>query len=345
MFSRLSILFIFFFCFILIRGQEPTPTYSLQNCQNNPICGGPKQGYCFENTSCVCYSPYVGLDCTSKIIIPTPPPIKSSLPNIETDDNSEYIILITEIRELDFNGYTVTSFILNSWVLTSSSQNISNYQTTIVKGGVTTTINVTKEFFENPEFSKIKYSVNLSQYAFQSSLNVLQIIFKVQVQLNETNTPICSSKQYGFTTQPDDSSYIRLQVSNKTLLSRFPNSCIADAKIVSISPISLDSGNLKSKANNVESYIGISIPNYVSWIMFYPDFSLSLENAANSGSPNSVCSSQSSSSPSSSLSENSESSSTDNSESSLSENSESSFLFIDQFVQIITVFIFLIIIF
>ncbi|EAL66210.1 hypothetical protein DDB_G0282701 [Dictyostelium discoideum AX4] len=347
MVSRLSFLFIFFFYFVLIKATPTTtPTDSLQNCQGNPICGGPEQGYCFEN-SCVCYSPYVGLDCTSKVII-IPTPISSQeAPNTEIDDdsNSEYVILITEIRELDFDGKTVTSHILTNWGIIGNLNNISYYQTTILQGGVTTRVNVTKELLEDQELTKIKYSVNLSQYAFQSALNVLQIIFKVQVQLNETsNTTICSSKEYAFTTQPDDSSYVRLQVANSTLLSRFPNSCFADAKIISTSSISLDSGDLKSKANNVESHIGISIPNYQSWIIFDSDFSFSLGKAANSNSPNSVCSpseeSQSSSSPSSSLSENSESSLTSSSSSS----SLSSFLFKGQFVKIITVFIFLIII-
>ncbi|KAM9959826.1 hypothetical protein ACTFIR_000927 [Dictyostelium discoideum] len=347
MVSRLSILFIFFFCFVLIRCQGPTPTTttstdSLQNCKGNPICGGPEQGYCSEN-GCVCYSPYVGLDCTSKIITPTPPILSPEVPNIEiNDNNSEYVISITEIREIDFDNKTVSSHILSNWGISSNSQNISNYQTTIVQGGVTTIVNITTEFLEDQELTKIKYSLSLSSYAFQSALNFLQVIFKVQLQLNETSnntTAICSSKEYAFTTQPDDSSSVRLQVANSTLLSRFPNTCLIDAKIISISPTSLDSGDLKSKANNVESYIGISIPNYRLWINFNPDFSFSLGKAANSNSPNSVCSSdesQSSSSPSSSLSENSESTS--------SSSSLSSLLFKGQFVNIITVFIFLIII-
>ncbi|KAM9991538.1 hypothetical protein ACTFIZ_004949 [Dictyostelium cf. discoideum] len=347
MVSKLSTLFIFFFCFILIRGQEPTLTNKPQICLGNPVCGGPEQGYCKENVGCVCISPYIGSDCSSKVI---PQPTPSSQPPIieivnDNNNNNEYTILITEIRELDINNNMVKSFILNNWVLRSNSPNISNYQTTIVQGGgatttttttTTTTVNVTKEFFEDQGFSKMKYSVGLSPYAFTSQLNRLQIIFKVQVQLNETNNnnnnnnnnTICSSKEYGFTTQPDDSSYIRLQVSNSTLLSRFPNSCLADNKISSVSPISLDSGDLKSKSNSVVSYIGISISSYVSSITFNPDFSFSLEKAANSSSPNSVCS------PSEHL---------QSSESSTS-SSLSSFLFNGQFVKIIVAFIFLIII-
>ncbi|KAM9980024.1 hypothetical protein ACTFIZ_006279 [Dictyostelium cf. discoideum] len=308
MVSKLSTLFIFFFCFILIRGQEPTPTNKPQICLGNPVCSGPKQGYCKENVGCVCISPWSGSSCSSKVIVVPQPSLQPPIIEI-FNDNNDYTILITEIRELDINNNMVKSFILNNWVLTSNSPNISNYKTTIVQGGgATTTVNVTKEFFKDQGFSKIKYSVNLSPYAFTSQLNSLQIIFKVQIQLNETNNTICSSKEYGFTTQPDDSSYIRLQVSNSTLLSRFPNSCLVDDKILSISPIGLDSDDLKSKSNNVVSYIGIPIPFYVSSIIFNPDFSFSLEKVANSSSPNSVCSSSEDSQSSTSLSENSESS-------------------------------------
>ncbi|EAL66747.1 hypothetical protein DDB_G0281531 [Dictyostelium discoideum AX4] len=85
---------------------KPTETSSInppQLCIGNPICGGSNQGYCVENVGCICYPPYVGTSCQSKVIIINPPIINPNNPstnltfNDDDDDKPSLIGLISII--------------------------------------------------------------------------------------------------------------------------------------------------------------------------------------------------------------------------------------------------------
>ncbi|KAN0008832.1 hypothetical protein ACTFIU_009498 [Dictyostelium citrinum] len=293
----------------------PTPTNKPQICLGNPVCGGSNQGYCKENVGCVCYSPFVGLDCTSKIIIiPQPKPNEdkpTTVINNNNSSNNNYQITsnisIIAIREVNsINGEQVKIHYIDKWYYSSSSPTVSNYLATIINNNVTTTINATLEWFENKRNitfanqelimnpSTIKYTVELSSYGFSSNLNNLQVIIEAQIQSNEND--ICSGKEFGDTTI-DNSNYIKLQVSSNSIYGRFLKRGIIDDKTITINNELLDSKlNSISNENNVQSYIGIVIGHYETSVVIDPDFSLLLDNqAVNSDSPNSICSSSSSS--------------------------------------------------
>ncbi|KAM9959831.1 hypothetical protein ACTFIR_000932 [Dictyostelium discoideum] len=298
---------------------SPTPTNKPQICLGNPVCGGSEKGYCKENVGCICYSPYVGLDCSSKVIIIPQPKPNEDKPTIIIDNknnnssnvNNNYQIKsnisIIAIREVNsVNGEQVKIHYIDKWYYNSISPTISNYQSTIINNNITTTINATLEWFENKSNitfanqelimnpSTIKYTVELSSYKFSNKLNNLQVIMEAQIQSNEND--ICSGKEFGDTTL-DNSNYIKLQVSSNSIYGRFLKRGIVDGKTVTISNELLDSKlNSISNENNVHSYIGIVIGQYETSVIIDPDFSLLLDNqAVNSNSPNSICSSSESS--------------------------------------------------
>lgn len=107
---------------------------------------------------------------------------------------------------------------------------------------------------------------------------------------------ICSGKEFGDTTL-DNSNYIKLQVSSNSIYGRFLKRGIVDGETVTIANELLDSKlNSISNENNVQSYIGIVVGQYETSVIIDPDFSLLLDNqAVNSNSPNSICSSSGSS--------------------------------------------------
>ncbi|KAM9998402.1 hypothetical protein ACTFIY_008049 [Dictyostelium cf. discoideum] len=294
---------------------SPTPTNKPQICLGNPVCGGSEKGYCKENVGCICYSPYIGLDCSSKvIIIPQPKPnedkpttiIDNKNNNSSNVNNNNYQVTgnisIIAIREINsINGEQVKIHYIDKWYYNSISSTISNYQSTIINNNITTTINATLQWFENKSNitfanqelimnpSTIKYTVELSSYKFSNKLNNLQVIIEAQIQSNEND--ICSGKEFGDTTL-DNSNYIKLQVSSNSIYGRFLKRGIVDGKTVTITNELLDSKlNSISNENNVQSYIGIVIGQYETSVIIDPDFSLLLDNqAVNSNSPNSICS-------------------------------------------------------
>ncbi|KAN0031175.1 hypothetical protein ACTA71_010256 [Dictyostelium dimigraforme] len=294
----------------------PLPTNKPQSCIGNPVCGGSNQGYCKENVGCICYSPYIGLDCTSKIMaIPQPKPNENKpttvIENSNKINNNHQItsnISIIAIREVNsVTGEQVKIHYIDKWYYNSITSTISNYQSTIINNNISTTINATLEWFENKSNitfanqelimnpSTIKYTVELSSYKFSNQLTNLQVIIEAQIQSNENN--ICSNKEFGDTTL-DNSNYIKLQVSSNSIYGRFLKRGIVDGKTVTITNELLDSKlNSISKENNIQSYIGIEIGQYQTSVIIDPDFSLLLDNRiADSYSPNSICSTSSSTS-------------------------------------------------
>ncbi|EGC33399.1 hypothetical protein DICPUDRAFT_80825 [Dictyostelium purpureum] len=63
--------------------KTPIPTNKPQQCLGSPLCGGPSHGKCVENQGCVCVSPWIGIDCSSRIVIVDPPLANNSDPSTE----------------------------------------------------------------------------------------------------------------------------------------------------------------------------------------------------------------------------------------------------------------------
>ncbi|KAM9963833.1 hypothetical protein ACTFIW_007089 [Dictyostelium discoideum] len=286
-----------------IPSLSPIPTSQPQKCQGNPECGGPTNGYCKIGVGCLCYSPFIGIDCTSKIIIVTPPIVNPSKPETTIDvptqsnnstsnnNNVKSIISIVALRELNsVTGEEVKIHYFEKWIYTNVSETISHYQSNITNNGggsMVTNVKAILQWFKNDEnitfanqelimhSSTMKYTIELSPYTFSNPLNNLQIVMSAQIQSSKENT--CSDKEFG-NTVIDNSNYIKLKVDKNSFYGRYIKRGIIDDRVVSIKNEVLDSNfNIKDNENNVQSYIGISIGNFKKSVIIDPDFSILLE--------------------------------------------------------------------
>ncbi|KAF2071490.1 hypothetical protein CYY_007185 [Polysphondylium violaceum] len=294
---------------------EIIPTNPPNPCINS--CGGPTQGRCASN-GCVCISPWVGADCTSKVIIIPTPSINNSLPttnfSFPSENNAENIgltgiISIVELQELDKNDQILFRYPFAQWVWT----NISTfgtpekylYSANITNSNLTTYVNVTIQYFEKQEnisFAgeelimnpySIKYNINISSYSFTNSQNSLQLIMKLTLESNESDG--CSAIEKGNTTL-SNSDFVKLQINNHSLYGRFVKRGIIDGRISSISNQVLENyhQDKSTQFNDVISFMGIKIRSFRSMVQLDPDFSVLLDQngASSSDSTSSICSSK-----------------------------------------------------
>ncbi|KAN0040612.1 hypothetical protein ACTA71_008950 [Dictyostelium dimigraforme] len=282
-----------------------------KQCIDN--CGGPDQGLCVSS-GCSCISPWIGNDCKSKIVFIPQPSTNYSDPSIEiplfetynnTNNETETklfhsLISIVKLRELDFNSNEINSFSFKEWEYYKINNEISQYKTNFINLGFTTNITVTLQWFNNDstiEFgnqiinmnpSTIKYTVEISEYKFSSKLNQLQLIMKASISVNKTDE-ICSDKEFGETSNGDDSNYLKVQVDNHSLYGRFIKRALIDSIPRSIDNVQLDSSmKIVDSASLSQSYIGISVPYFKRNIVLDPDFSLLI--GSSPSSDNSICS-------------------------------------------------------
>ncbi|KAF2068484.1 hypothetical protein CYY_010190, partial [Polysphondylium violaceum] len=155
---------------------------SPQECLNN--CGGINNGKC-KQYGCVCKSPWVGLDCSSQVIVidpnidPTLPQTNFTIPG--TNDYFNQGANITFANQvLEMNPYS------------------------------------------------LKYSVNISQYSFSSSLNTIQLVLSASIQSSDGG--VCSGIQLGDTVE-SESEFIKMQVDDHSLYGRFIKRGIVDGRI------------------------------------------------------------------------------------------------------------------
>ncbi|KAN0040613.1 hypothetical protein ACTA71_008951 [Dictyostelium dimigraforme] len=282
-----------------------------KQCIDN--CGGPDQGLCVSS-GCSCISPWIGNDCKSKIVFIPQPSTNYSDPSIEiplfetynnTNNETETklfhsLISIVKLRELDFNSNEINSFSFKEWEYYKINNEISQYKTNFINFGFTTNITVTLQWFNNDstiEFgnqiinmnpSTIKYTVEISEYKFSSKLNQLQLIMKASISVNKTYE-ICSDKDFGETSNGDNSNFLKIQVDNHSLYGRFIKRALIDSIPRSIDNVQLDSSmKIVDSASLSQSYIGISVPYFKRNIVLDPDFSLLV--GSSPSSDNSICS-------------------------------------------------------
>ncbi|KAN0039805.1 hypothetical protein ACTA71_007042 [Dictyostelium dimigraforme] len=301
----------------LPRPSTPTPTSTQTpiEIKCKTTCGGEsnKQGYCSKTQGvCICYSPWIGVDCQSQIITVPPPKINQTNPSTEitTPSNSSEItyssiVSIVSIRELDFSNNVVNNYTFEKWVFKSiidtDNKKVFNYFSNItINNQVVSNITSTLEWNSNASIiqfagqdislnpSSIKYTISISKYNFISQLNTLQLIMSasIQTQDNQLNEE-CSSKSFGdSSSSPNqniiDSNYIQLQVNDHSFYGRFIKRCLLDSRTVSITNSILDDNLTEQKSNKVNSFIGINIPWYSNQAIIDPDFSVLLGQPDNS---------------------------------------------------------------
>ncbi|EAL63991.2 EGF-like domain-containing protein [Dictyostelium discoideum AX4] len=304
----------------------PLPTNPPQLCFGEPICGGKNQGYCLTNVGCVCYSPWIGNDCSSQvIIIPQPKPNpndptteiiitpnSTSTSNIQ-DYSFKSIVSLIGIREIDFNSKVVNEYYFEKWNLTKINNETNLYQTSIIVppttiDGISTTttyINTTLQWFTketnisfanqslimNP--STIKYTISFSNYNFKNQLNQLELIMSASLLSSKTND-ICSGNEFGETNSIDNSNYLKIKVGDHSLYGRFIKRALIDGLPKSISNTILEKSEFNSlktidtTPHSDQLFIAISIPQYKEYVIIDPDFSLLIDHSKNSNS-NNIC--------------------------------------------------------
>ncbi|KAN0038835.1 hypothetical protein ACTA71_001027 [Dictyostelium dimigraforme] len=313
---------LFNFNYTAPTSSSPLPTNPPKKCLGNPECGGVNNGYCDNDIGCICYSPWIGDDCTSRVIVIPQPSINTTDPTIDipingTDstENNFYrsLISLVSLRELDFNNNQVKSFNFEKWIYMEINNTTNKYLTTISNkngNGETTETNITVilQWFEkndtitfagqtlrmNP--SSIKYTINITSYSFNQNLNHLQLVMSASLQSSKTND-ICSSKSFGNTSDGDNSNFMKLKVNDHSVYGRFIKRAIVDNKIISVENSILDNSMDKSSNSYTsETFIGISIPFYNYNVLVDPDFSVLVDsNPSSSDDENSICTSSSSS--------------------------------------------------
>ncbi|KAN0026170.1 hypothetical protein ACTFIV_007154 [Dictyostelium citrinum] len=304
-----------------IPTSSPIPTNKPQICLGDPVCGGTNQGYC-SPTGCVCYQPWIGNDCNSQVIIIPQPSTNTSQPSTELpiiDNNNNQtsnstnhlfksLISIVSLRELDFNSNEINLYRFDKWIYTPINHVKSQYFASIQSdpksiNPLTTNITVTLEWFNqttiiqfannnitmNP--SSVKYTMEITEYKFINQLNSLQLIMSALFESSNEDT--CSLKEFGDTSNGDNSNFFKIQIDNHSLYGRFIKRAIIDSKVSSIENQLLDS-EMKSiqTSSTSQSFIGITIPNYKQSIIIDPDFSVLIDSKSISNEDNnSVCTS------------------------------------------------------
>ncbi|KAM9983600.1 hypothetical protein ACTFIY_000314 [Dictyostelium cf. discoideum] len=295
----------------------PIPTNPSQPCPGKPMYGGQKQGYCpTEGTGCICISPWIGLDCSSKVIIVPPPAINNTdpsivIPTIPIDENGstssnelpevlfKSLISLVSIREIDFNEKQVTNHIFDKWIYTPITELKNQYTTSILNTNITATLEwfnsstviefANQNLTMNP--STIKYTIEITgEYKFANALNQLQLIMFASFESSKTNE-ICSNTQFGNTNTGDNSNFLKIQIDNHSLYGRFIKRAIIDGEYKSVSNSLLDSSlNSINSASSFQTYIAITVPQFKNQIIIDPDFSVLLDsNDASSDGTNSIC--------------------------------------------------------
>ncbi|EAL67424.1 hypothetical protein DDB_G0280395 [Dictyostelium discoideum AX4] len=155
------------------------------------------KGVC-TNNGCICKSPWVGIDCSSKVIIIPQPSKNDSNPTIEFEINDEQT-----------NKYNNNNKLFKSIISTTDI-----------------TITLQCDIKMNP--STIKYTIEISKYNFKNKLNRLQLIISAMMIINKTsdddnnnNNNICSIKEFGETIKEENSNYLKIQIDNHSIYARF----------------------------------------------------------------------------------------------------------------------------
>ncbi|KAN0003201.1 hypothetical protein ACTFIZ_009364 [Dictyostelium cf. discoideum] len=204
-----------------------TPTIK---CAGTPECGGSLKGYC-NSGNCVCFSPWVGVDCTSKIIIVEPPRVNTSDPSSEIEtptSNSSNIeetavyksfVALISLRELDFNDVIINQYYFSKWLFSEISPLSSRYITNITNndGKPISQVTAITEWFTketnisfagsdltmNP--SSLKYTISIDSYPFRDKLCRLELLMSASFTSSKTDD-ICSSQEFITTASSSSSS-------------------------------------------------------------------------------------------------------------------------------------------
>ncbi|KAM9981538.1 hypothetical protein ACTFIY_003838 [Dictyostelium cf. discoideum] len=281
----------------------PLPTNSPSQCKND--CGGITQGQC-SNLGCICISPYIGIDCSSKVIIDIDPIVNNSQPEVITPYQHESsgnkfstLVSIYSLRELGLDGKVENEYIFEMWNYQYYNNDNHTYFTTIKnkndlskRTNITVSIKMYKQLTtiqfagENITIqpSSIKYFISLSDYQFKSNLNTLDLVMYVSIETEKIDDA-CFGSEFGDSSSQLSSQYLKIQINDVSLYGEFIKRAIVDTHIVGVLNKVLTNSQVKGNNINPTSngsssqYISIQIPNYKTNVELDPNFSVLLESS------------------------------------------------------------------
>ncbi|KAK5580194.1 hypothetical protein RB653_000207 [Dictyostelium firmibasis] len=263
-------------------------------------CSGANKGICNSTTGqCTCINGYGSYDCSelsqnnnnggssSDSDLPTNvivvDPGKTNITNGETN----FLISIGSISEVDFNGNVIKTFKLNNiWeIVDSNDSNIYVYKQTlentncIVESKIEEVTDSKGKVFSfadvdfKVESGSVKFSISVSNYTYVSNLNNLQIELVSETSQSVEDSNKCNEVNTSLDTSDFNSesnlNYIKISKNNKVLSGRFINKVVSDGKVTF-----LDSIATKSTSDSIS--ITLNLPHCTSECLIDPDFSVLL---------------------------------------------------------------------
>ncbi|KAN0044669.1 hypothetical protein ACTA71_006188 [Dictyostelium dimigraforme] len=264
------------------------------NCSNHGICN-------FINGQCQCSKDWQSIDCSQEKQLPLPEPIIND--NGETilsgNNNINFTVSITYLREIDFNDQTVKVLSLKDIKWNNRTQignNESYFNGTFENDPVQVELGVT--YYKDEESidfagdtilipsNSMKYIILISNWNFSSSTNNLQVIYNSQttayyddgcniIWANSSSDVNQGSKV------SESVTWFQLVSGNSAMDAKFSRRMFVDERVRMASVSILNSNDpLYSLANQSDSYnklIAITTPYFKSNVKLDPSFSLLIQ--------------------------------------------------------------------
>ncbi|KAM9993283.1 hypothetical protein ACTFIZ_011261 [Dictyostelium cf. discoideum] len=265
-------------------------------------CSGANNGICNTTTGqCTCINGYGSHDCSvlsnnnndndsgsdsDSELPPSEVIVDQGKTNI-TNGETNFLIYIKSISEIDYEGNVLKTFKLNNiWEKVNSTdsntyiykQKLENTNC-IVESKIEEITDKNGKLFSfadvdfKVESGSVKFSISVSNYTYISNLNNLQIeLISETSQLvqddNNCNKVDTSLDTSNFNSE-SNLNYIKISKNNKVLSGRFINKVISDGKVTF-----LDSIATKSTSDSIS--ITLNLPHCTSQCLVDPDFSVLL---------------------------------------------------------------------
>eukprot|EP01132_Coremiostelium_polycephalum_P009263 gene9263-11355_t len=296
-----------------IASADGTGKYSYGDPPSTP-CPSPTcsdNGLCISGT-CFCKDNWSGEKC-DRFTFPVPHNNSNNEPSIVIQPNTtsgiatSMMVSLIAFKELDPTLEVKRTVYFEKWSYTKSDDQSSDrylYTTTIDNNQTEfsvllqvfktpTNISFAGESDVIPEYG-IKYSINITNYQFQSTLNRGQLVIKAQLGTTYADNTFCQSinqTEFGNGSGGDnDLRWVKITQSNYTLYGKFSNRAVIDGKTQIISNL-LEGGNqtLGETATSF-SFIGINVPHFYKKVEIDPNFSVLVNpNHQDGDESNSLC--------------------------------------------------------
>eukprot|EP01132_Coremiostelium_polycephalum_P004038 gene4038-5054_t len=295
--------------------ETASPFPPRNKCPGEPQCGGSTQGECHSerNYQCICKDPWYGEDCQLQIIDTQTPKTNETSPTITPSidipsdgggGKTTYTSFITvrQLNELGPTGKVLRQHILSSWTLESfhpsgdSTHDV--YSTNFTHNGITTVVNTTIRWFNNPQSisfadrtfllpkSTAKYNIHITKYGFEKSLHSLQLVMEASFKSSQTDS--CSNKDFGQTADTEFQ-IIQLQVNSHMLQGKYLNYAEIDGRTQVVNNILLDENLKTTHSDESQTYIGTNMRYFEEYATIDPDYSILVNSRRSESNELSTC--------------------------------------------------------